>query len=99
MIAAMESDDFVMCGGDTYARGHIRSIATAIGIDPDAAVAEYDAERRDTASPGSMRRDFESGRRSIDEAPRSPNWNRVMTIALLVVLVIIFIGLISRSRG
>src|SRR5688500_13544525 len=42
VIEAMERDDFTGCGGDFYARGHIRAVAKAVGVDPVPLVAEYD---------------------------------------------------------
>ncbi len=45
VIDAIEKDDFRLCGGDVYARGHLKSIATAVGLDPTALAAQYDAER------------------------------------------------------
>ena len=33
LIAAIENDDFSLCGGDVYARGHIRVLATLYRID------------------------------------------------------------------
>ena len=42
IIRGIERDDYSACGGDFYARGHIRSIARAVGADPDALVREYD---------------------------------------------------------
>jgi cytoskeletal protein RodZ len=44
LISMMESGDFSQCGGDTYARGHIRNIARAIGISAENLLAIYDAE-------------------------------------------------------
>ena len=35
IIRGIEHDDFSACGGDFYARGHIRSIARAVGTDPE----------------------------------------------------------------
>lgn len=43
IIRAIERGDFSGCGGDFYARGHIRSIAGAVGIDPLPLIDEYDA--------------------------------------------------------
>ena len=43
IIADIESDDYSACGGDFYARGHIRSIARAVGTDPDPFIRQYDA--------------------------------------------------------
>jgi len=43
IIRGMERDDFSACGGDFYARGHIRAIARAAGADPEPLVWEYDS--------------------------------------------------------
>ena len=43
IIRGIERDDFSACGGDIYARGHIRSIARVIGADAESLVGEYDA--------------------------------------------------------
>ncbi len=40
-IEAIEDDDFSLCGGDSYAIGHLRMIADAVGLDSDDLVAEY----------------------------------------------------------
>ena len=42
LIQGIEADDFSECGGDFYTRGHIRSIARAVGIDPEPLIGEYD---------------------------------------------------------
>ena len=34
IIRGIEQDDYAACGGDFYARGHIRAIARAVGEDP-----------------------------------------------------------------
>ena len=43
IVRGIERDDFSACGGDFYARGHIRSIARVVGLDPDQLIHEYDA--------------------------------------------------------
>jgi cytoskeletal protein RodZ len=45
IIRAIEHDDFDVCGGDFYARGHIRAIARTVGLDSEPLVREYDAAR------------------------------------------------------
>lgn len=54
VIAAIEDDDFRLCGGDVYARGHLKSIATAVGIDPTAIAAQFDAERGNAQAAASV---------------------------------------------
>jgi cytoskeletal protein RodZ len=44
IIRAIEQNDFSTCGGDFYARGHIRSIASVVGTDPAPLIREYDSE-------------------------------------------------------
>jgi cytoskeletal protein RodZ len=44
IIRAIEQSDFSSCGGDFYARGHIRSIAGVMGTDPAPLIREYDEE-------------------------------------------------------
>ena len=46
IIAGIEADDYSSCGGDFYARGHIRAIARVAGIDSEPLIEEYDAARR-----------------------------------------------------
>lgn len=46
IIRGIERDDYSACGGDFYARGHIRSIARVVGADPCPLIAEYDATLR-----------------------------------------------------
>jgi hypothetical protein len=45
IIAGIEGDDYSACGGDFYARGHIRSIAAAVGADPGPLIVAYDSAR------------------------------------------------------
>ena len=46
IIRGIESDDYSVCGGDFYARGHIRSIAKVVGADPEPLIHEYDTAHR-----------------------------------------------------
>jgi cytoskeletal protein RodZ len=45
LLREMESDSFHNCGGETYARGHIRNIATKLGIDPQIFIAAFEEEQ------------------------------------------------------
>jgi cytoskeletal protein RodZ len=44
IIRAIEQSDFSSCGGDFYARGHVRSIAGVVKTDPAPLIREYDEE-------------------------------------------------------
>src|SRR5437660_167772 len=45
IIAGIEGDDYSACGGDCYARGHIRAIDRAIGTDPERLARDYDEQQ------------------------------------------------------
>ena len=42
VIESIEADNFGPCGGDFYARGHLRMLARVLGLDGDPLVAAYD---------------------------------------------------------
>jgi transcriptional regulator with XRE-family HTH domain len=45
IIERIELDDYSACGIDFFARGEIREIATAVGVDSKPLIEEYDASR------------------------------------------------------
>ena len=44
LLTEMEKNNFVHCGGDTYARGHLRNIATHIFVDAQTLIDLYNEE-------------------------------------------------------
>lgn len=80
VIRAIESDDFSLCGGDIYARGHLRAIAHTIGLDGAPLVARYDEEN--TANTPSVAEVFEAESSTV-RRHRGPNWSAVMAAALV----------------
>jgi len=51
IIGGIEGDDYSVCGGDFYARGHIRSIAKVVAADPGPLIKEFDTTHR---APGAV---------------------------------------------
>jgi hypothetical protein len=45
IVTDIEGGDYSACGGDYYARRHIRTIAGALGADPEPLIMEYDTAR------------------------------------------------------
>ena len=85
LVSNIEADDFSACGGDFYARGHLRTIAATVGIDPAPLLAEFDATRPEAAPPRASEV-FESETAARAER-RGPNWTAAMAAALVLVLV------------
>ena len=44
LLLEMENNNFAQCGGDIYARGHLRNIAPKVGLDPNKLVDLYNQE-------------------------------------------------------
>jgi cytoskeletal protein RodZ len=44
LLREMENNNFIHCGGDTYARGHLRNIAAHILVDPQTLLDLYNEE-------------------------------------------------------
>ncbi|AVH56139.1 MULTISPECIES: helix-turn-helix domain-containing protein [Streptomyces] len=84
IVHAIEQDDFAPCGGDVYARGHIRTLARAVDLDPAPLLARYDAERGGRPTPTPAAPLFEAER--IRPERRGPNWTAAMVAAIVAVI-------------
>jgi cytoskeletal protein RodZ len=85
IIRDIEQDDFASCGGDFYARGHIRSIAGAVGVDPAPLIAEFDAVHG-PVSPLRAAEVFEPARPIKIRERRSPSLAMFVVVLLLAII-------------
>ncbi len=85
IVRGIERGDFSACGGDFYARGHIRSIARVVGLDPDELIREYDATH---GAPQEITAAdvFEPSTPIKLRERRAPNWSVLMVLVLALVL-------------
>jgi cytoskeleton protein RodZ len=103
VIRAIEADDFSLCGGDFYARGHIRTLAGLVGLDPAPLLAEYDATigPKDDGQATSQLYETEVTGRAITRTAqkRSPHWG-LAAVGTTLVAIIVFatIGLLNHSK-
>jgi cytoskeletal protein RodZ len=87
LIRAMESNDFLPCGGDTYARGHIRNIAQITGVNPQELLAIYDADHSvDSRSIHSQLVDNNAA--AIRSENRKLSWKVLVGASLSIVVLI-----------
>lgn len=97
IVHAIEQDDFIRCGGDVYARGHIRTLARAVGLEPAALVEQYDAEHGGRPEPTLAAPLFEAER--IRPEPRRPNWTAAMVAAIVAVVAFVGFTLFSGEES
>jgi Helix-turn-helix domain/Domain of unknown function (DUF4115) len=85
IIRDIEQGDFTQCGGDFYARGHIRSIAGAVGTDPAPLISEYDADHGPVSAMRAA--DVFGPTRPIKiRERRSPSLTMIVALVLLAVI-------------
>ncbi len=89
VIESIEVDDFVPCGGDFYARGHLRTLCRVLGIDVTPLLEAY-ADRYAHA-PIDPRRVFEAelatgSHGSIRGTRGGPNWSILVAVVMALVL-------------
>jgi hypothetical protein len=87
VIEAIEVDDFSACGGDFYARGHLRTLARVLGVDVAPLLETYDDRYAD--APIDPRRVFEAelaGAGSIRATRGGPNWSILVAAVMALIL-------------
>ncbi|HET7015773.1 MAG TPA: helix-turn-helix transcriptional regulator [Streptosporangiaceae bacterium] len=84
IIRDIERDDYTACGGDFYARGHIRAIAEVVHADAAPLIAEYDsAYRAPEIAAASVFEPVVPIR--LRERPRI-NWSAVLAVLVVAAL-------------
>jgi cytoskeletal protein RodZ len=87
LIRAMESDDFLPCGGDTYARGHIRNIAQVVKCGAQELLAMYDTDH--SADSRSIHAQLvDSNVSAMRSENRKLSWKVLVGASLSIVLLI-----------
>jgi cytoskeletal protein RodZ len=89
VIESIEVDDFAPCGGDFYARGHLRTLARILGVDAAPLLSAYNDRYAD--APINPRRVFEAelatgASGGIRSTRGGPNWSLLMAAVMVVVL-------------
>jgi hypothetical protein len=89
VIESIEVDDFAPCGGDFYARGHLRTLARVLGVDVAPLLVSYD--ERYAHAEIDPRRVFEAelatgANGSIRSTRGGPNWSMLVAVVMAVVL-------------
>ncbi len=89
VIESIEVDDFAPCGGDFYARGHLRTLARVLGRDPVPLLSMFD--NRYATAPINAKRVFEAELAtgmtgSMRSTRGGPNWALLIGVVLALVM-------------
>ncbi|HYK70086.1 MAG TPA: RodZ domain-containing protein [Streptosporangiaceae bacterium] len=97
IVRGIERGDYSACGGDFYARGHVRSIARAVGLDPDQVVQQYDMTQKPSA-PITAADVFQPFTPVKLKERRRPNWTIVLLAGIVVVAGIVGFRYFAHSN-
>src|SRR2546429_9818211 len=85
IIRGIERDDYAACGGDFYARGHIRAIARAVGEDPVPLIDEFDSTWQ-SAKEITAAEAFQPAMPLRKRERRRVRWTALLAVLVLAVL-------------
>lgn len=98
LITEMESNKFVHCGGDTYARGHLKNIAMRLGLEPNHFVEMYNTEHSmDQRAIHDLL--AENNVASIPREGKTLSWKIPALISIVILIVIGSIQIVMSNQS
>ena len=98
LLTEMESNNFAHCGGDTYARGHLRNIAVRIGIDPKILIDLYD-DQHAIASQRIQDSLAENNVLNITRQEKSLSWKIPALASVVILILIAVVQIVISNQG
>ncbi|MCU1691992.1 MAG: helix-turn-helix protein [Frankiales bacterium] len=102
VLRDLEAGQLSSSGGHVYARGHLRSVAQALGVDPEVLLAPFDAEVGAPApvlDPPHLGVERVGGLHVPVAAPErhAPRWGAALVAALAVLAGLLVVGVLRSS--
>jgi len=98
LLTEMENNNFSHCGGDTYARGHLRNIAAKVGIDPQVFIDLYNEEH---SAEHRAIQDLlaENNVMQVPREEKKISWKVPATISVSILLVIGIVQIVISNQS
>lgn len=98
LLVEMENNNFSHCGGDTYARGHLRNIAAKVGINPQVFIDLYNEEH---SSEHRAIQDLlvENNVMQVPREEKKISWKLPAAFSLAVLLIIGVVQIVVSNRS
>ena len=98
LITEMEANNFKHCGGDTYARGHLKNIAMRLGLDPQHFVQMYNEEHSlDHRAIHDLL--VENNIASIPQEAKTLSWKIPAAVSVLILIIAGTVQIISSNQS
>ena len=98
LLTEMENNNFAHCGGDTYARGHLRTIANRIGLNPQILLDLYD-DQHSTEKRAMQDLLVENNIMQVPREKKTISWKVPALISVTVLFVIASAQIITSNQS
>jgi cytoskeletal protein RodZ len=98
LLTEMENNNFSHCGGDTYARGHLRNIAAKVGIDAKVFIDLYN-EEHSTEHRAIQDLLAENNVMQVPREQKKISWKVPATFSLAILLVIGVVQIVISNQS
>ena len=96
LLSEMEKNNFSHCGGDIYARGHLRNIAPKIGLDAEQLIVLYNQEHSvESRSINELL--AENSVTRVPHEKKSLSWKVPAAFSLVIVLVLAVVQIVITN--
>jgi len=98
LLTEMENNNFAHCGGDTYARGHLRTIANRIGLNPKILLDLYN-EEHSTEHRAMQDLLVENNIMQVPREARTISWKIPALASVSILFVIAAIQIVTSNQS
>jgi len=97
LLTEMENNNFTHCGGDTYARGHLRTIANRIGLNPQILLDLYD-DQHSTEKRAMQELLVENNIMQVPREKKTISWKVPAVISVTILFVIASVQIVTSNQ-
>jgi cytoskeletal protein RodZ len=98
LLTEMENNNFTHCGGDTYARGHLRTIANRIGLNPQILLDLYD-DQHSTEKRAMQELLVENNIMHVPREKKTISWKVPAVISVTILFVIASVQIVTSNQS
>ena len=98
LLTEMENNNFAHCGGDTYARGHLRTIANRIGLNPQILLDLYD-DQHSTEKRAMQDLLVENNIMQVPREKKTVSWKVPALVSVTILFVIASAQIVTSNQS
>jgi hypothetical protein len=97
LLTEMENNNFAHCGGDTYARGHLRNIANRIGLNPQILLDLYN-DQHSTENRAIQDLLVENNIMQVPHEKKTISWKVPALVSVTILFVIASVQIVTSNQ-